>query len=182
VRLTNSQSWFRPAFQVIRDTDPAVYRRMVASDWQVTAVDAPHDVDDVAEQDSLTDAGQVLVELQNSFGETLTPKPDLPESAVMPAILKYHTWLSCQAIEEHAAEMGVALPKFAADVLVHEFDHIEGGDESRARDAGTEFGRKLGEPAIIKMSERDRQGAVIESMMRDLKAKLEAGDYPDYPY
>lgn len=181
MRISNYQSWFRPAFAVIRDTDPAVYRRMITSDWQVTAVDAPHDVDDVAEQDSLTDAGHVLVELQGSFGETLTPKPDMPDdpSNPMPDILKRHTWLACKDIEGKAAELGIPMVKLAADVLVHEFRHIEGGDESQARDAGEEFGRKLGEPAIVELSATGRQGAEIEAMLRDLKAKLAAGEYND---
>jgi hypothetical protein len=136
-------SWLKPAFDVIKRTDPDTYGRMQADYWPVYAVDVPDDIDWV-----LDDAGPMawiplMHDLPTSFGVTISAN----QPAGMPEVaesVKYATFLYRPLVNWKADDMGVPVPDFLADVLVHEFAHRDAdADEPEAFEAGTEFGEKL---------------------------------------
>lgn len=131
-----------PALTVIERADPDLTVRIKAANWTVYA---PWDADELlSEPLPLHVLYQAADSLDSDFG--LTVLEPLSGKAV--------TWLNPRNIENQAEELNVPVTEFAANVLVHEFAHVEGADERDAFAESTSFGLLQGQPAIAALSER----------------------------
>jgi hypothetical protein len=139
----DSPEWVEPALEVIRRSDPELLARMQKSDWKVYV---PWSVSDLAaEPVSPWLLFGIAAELDSAFGATQeNDSPEAPNT----------TWVNPHLVENKAEELGVTVAEFAADVLAHEFAHIEGADEAAAFAEGTRFGQLEHEPAIAALSDQ----------------------------
>lgn len=150
---TTDIKWLQPAMDVVAKTDPATWKRMDKADWTVHPVSDPSDLDGIDPWSAL----QLADELDSAFGVTVRSSrlahPDVYRT----------TWLNVPMIENKARDdLKVPVAHFAADVLVHEFNHREGGDESDAFKAGTAFAQKMGDPSVASFSRETGQREVME--------------------
>jgi hypothetical protein len=157
----NNPAWINPALAVIKRADPALLTRMRESGWKVYAVGQNgEELLPLLPYTGFYFIATVASTVSKSYGVTLRDEPEIPPAA------KNSTWLNRTAIEEQARESGFPVADFSAHILAHEFRHIEGGDESQARDAGTRFAWLMGSPAIAEFSESGRSEAVLDENRR----------------
>ena len=145
----DTDQFIQDALDVVRRYDHALYRRMIADDWRVT-----------------TDAYAYLL---------CVPRDPTPDRDAMPYSWGMTlsepiriTWLNAEAITVGAKKFGIAVPYFAADVMVHEYRHVHQGawdvshTEAPAYRAGSAFADKLPLPA----------GAILRQMSDDTYTHL----------
>lgn len=140
-----------PAFAVIRDNDPGTYARMVSSPWQVHVIET-------GEEQSIIDYAvsygpqNVLVLLDSIPGAFGTTPQDHHGNGI------HHTFLFKPAFTQDGFERPDSPPEeFLAAVLVHEFDHDNGGGESEAFDAGSAFAEAVKDCNLWRFSEDTRK-------------------------
>jgi hypothetical protein len=144
---TNDSRYLQPVLAEIANADPVTFQRMQnAKNWYVGVIDGPEDFMPLVKIDP--DAGYaVMNNMGHANGLTIVARPDAPDYIKR---LDGYTWLNRPYIKAEAASYDVSPVKYAADILVHEFSHREDRtQEPEAYDAGIEFAKKMGEPAIV---------------------------------
>ncbi len=152
----NDSHYINPALQLIKNTDVAIYDAMIHNPWQLNAIDEPSDAILIrlmevlsGEENGVIGFVALIEGLGHAFGTTF-------EQEGVPHSLRYTTWLNRGAIADKATDLGVPVDDFLADVIVHEFNHITGGDEPEAYNAGTQFADKLGDETIAEFSQQSK--------------------------
>ena len=136
-----------PALEIIRDTDPATYDRMQASDWDV------HVITDIR-TDPMRLSIPGLDERQDiaarPASEALTTTwPPRKTDIVLPVILGFKNLLEAPVLHEVAV------------ILVHEFAHHEGSGELPAYATAARFAGRLGDDTLTK----NQQMGVMASLL-----------------
>lgn len=172
---TNGTGQLRPAIRLIQQFDPATWARMKAADWTVEAIGA-NDLFGIMVRNGVPfdeARGTSAHFAQFGMGLTLTGNPNNP--GLISGELDGNTWLNLDRLNLASEQTGIALDNLTASVLVHEFNHHEGGDEPEAYNAGSNFARRLGDRKLLATSEQSRRDA----WLMGLQAKLDNPTWSD---
>jgi hypothetical protein len=150
---TNDTAYLQPAFDIIRTTDPNLYRRMKNSDWTIHVVDEPSDLLPLLREGlGMPDVYGLAESLDDANGVTILPQA--------PVSVAGDTWLNRPYLNAQADEMHLDRVRVLAYTIAHEFNHHEGGREPTAYTAGTEFAQKMGDRGVAQLSELTRQSVM----------------------
>jgi|ERR1700691_237633 len=145
---TNDTRWLQPALSVIAGTDPDLFRQVQATDWTVTVVDAPGDLDKLRERVPFGTYAMIMSGLAHANAITVVNTPEVPP------VLRGKTWINRANVNHDAEGNHVDTVRYLAYILAHEFAHKQGEyTEPPAYAAGRAFAVKMGDPAIVQMSD-----------------------------
>lgn len=141
---SNDELWLRPAFAAIKETDPAIWRAMQESDWNVQVVDQPSDLRPYVESDGPMITMELVMALSQADGATISGM-NVPGMEVPPD-LRGVTFLNRAFLIGLAEQTQSPEPDYVAMVLVHEWTHFQGDTtEPPAYTAGAKFAAARGE-------------------------------------
>lgn len=162
---TNGTGYLRQAFKLIEHFDPATLAAMKRAPWRIATGGAELVFEELMHAG--IDPREAIPLAQHydagALGLTIQPKPGLEDH--LPAELAGATWINPGKINLQAREAGLDLDHLTASVLVHEFDHYNGGGEPSAYTAGSRFAMRMGDYQLFAVSEATRKAAEQRELM-----------------